>query len=72
MINFFPLPTSILSLQQTTMLCQLVVVIMNLRFVLYKPEMIEFGTQRDNLEEAAHQQKERDSLYISTPGGLKP
>jgi hypothetical protein len=45
---------------------------MNLRFVLYKPEMIEFGTQRDNLEEAAHQQKERDSLYISTPGGLKP
>jgi hypothetical protein len=37
---------------------------MNLRFVLYKPEMIEFGTQRDNLEEAAHQQKERERFII--------
>jgi hypothetical protein len=36
--------------------------------------MIDFGTQREIIwrRQPTNQQKERDSLYISTPGGLKP
>jgi hypothetical protein len=54
--------------------CQLVYHHETLRFVLYKPEIIDFGTQREIIwrRQPTNQQKERDSLYISTPGGLKP